>query len=586
MDPIPTSFMDNYPIDLYVGSLISSKFTRPLPYNYGDLFCLPSDYSSEYSLLDNAVGDQFSTTPYKFFINRGAHCKSTCKKIYTKEQKEMLYKLIDDKYKIQFYTDTIPSSILYNYIPESNTKQYLYGFDIGFKETKDSKRGLIPGYHYMYTHINISINVNVDHSLGLYRVMELEIVPVAPPNKPPCSFDFPESIENTTEFLFTYSLDFNIVDEKPEDRWKLVVERSITPPIKWTYLANAMIAVFSGAIIFYGFFIQYIRSIASHSTGQQSRGWKSLRGDVFRPPRYSLAWASIISNGIHFLICSFVLILFGAMKILSPYRKSLIPKIFGYTYLGASFLNGFLTQYLFAATGSSDKKFASLKSSIISNIFPLVFLAFFLIFESESGSLEFIPIHKSIIIIFIMLFSISLNVIGTVLCIIFKRFKGIGECSAFPRNIPTLPFYLIPEVIEVFIGVLIYISFIPMLETLMKQVWAPFGLFKIWGIFFGSCLSALILSSMLSLSHIFIRLQHEDYNWWWTSFKGPATSGFFVFMHMLGRFLLTMYTSNIYVSLTFCFKCLLFSLIFGFSCGAIGSISCLILVRYLYKKKF
>ena len=109
--------------------------------------------------------------------------------------------------------------------------------------------------------------------------MELEIVPIAPPNKPPCSFDFPESIENSSEFLFTYSLNFNVVDEKPKDRWKLVVERSMTPPVKWTYLANAMIAVFSGALIFYGFFVQYIRSIASHPSGMQSRGWKSLRSE-------------------------------------------------------------------------------------------------------------------------------------------------------------------------------------------------------------------------------------------------------------------------------------------------------------------
>ena len=585
MDPVPTTYMDNYPIELLVGNLQSSKFMKPLPYNIGDLFCLPSEYLTEYTLLDNMVGQQYSSTPYKFYINRGAYCKSTCKKIYTPEQKELLYHLIDNQYKIYFYCDGIPVSVLHHTIVESQTRKYLYGFDIGFKETHNSKRGLVTGYHYMYTHLNISIDLNYDHSLGLYRVLQLEVIPVAPPNKPPCTFEFPDSIENSTEFLFTYSLEFKNVDDKPGDRWKLAVEKSHTPTIQWTSLANTLIGVFSGSIIFYGFFTQYIRSLVHNQNGQQMRGWKSLKSDVFRPPRYSLMWASLISNGIHVLVSSLVVILAAIMKILSPAKVSFIPKVWAITYFSITLLIGFLNQYLFASTGAAEKKFAALKTSILSNMAPLVIFTFLLAFENKSGSLEFIPIHKFIIIIFLLLFSAALHATGTIICIIVKRFKGIGECSAFPKNIPKLPLYLVPEVSETFIGFCVYAVFIPMLDILIRQVWAPYGIWKIWGIFFGSCCSSLVLSSVLSLGHIFIRLQHEDYEWWWTSFKGPALSGFFVFMHMLGKFMLSMYTSEVFVSLTYVFKCLLFSLIFGLSCGAIGALSSMVLIRYLYRKK-
>lgn len=585
LDPEPVTFMDSHTLAVTVGPLQSSKFSLPLPFNIEDLFCVPSDFKMTTTLFDNIIGMHSGPSVFKYIPNKENHkCKSTCRKTYTKQQKAVLFDLIDKHYKIFLYADGMPCSVKYSNATEGQQK-YTYGYDIGFKEGKDKKRGLSAGLHYMYTHLNITFHLHRDYALGVNTVMDFEIKPIAPPNKPPCTFEFADSLENATDVLFTYNMNHDFIDEKRETRWKRAVEKVQAPEINWAMIANSIIASLTITVIFYALFVQYIKSIVTDSNGQQLRGWKSLRADVFRPPRYSLKWAGLVSNGAHLFISSFILLILGATGVLSPAKPSSVPKIFFTIYVIFTVVSGFLNQYLYAAAGSSGKKFATLKTTLYSSIIPLVFYTIIVIIDSFDKSLEYLPLNNMIIIVFSLLGCISLNAIGTILCVVLKRFKGIGECSAFPRKMPPQPFCLVHEVTETIIGFIVFFSFMPMLDTLIKYVWVPFGLWKIWGVFLGSYSSALALSSILSVSIIYIRLNHEDYEWWWTSFKGPLMSALFVFLHIMKTFMLNMDSTNICVSAVYIMKALAFSLIFGLSCGAVGCLSVLVLIRYMYNKK-
>lgn len=585
LDPEPVTFMDSHTLPVTVGPLQSTKYSLPVPFDFEDLFCIPNNFKMTTSLYDNIVGMHYGQSVFKYIPNKENHkCKSTCRKIYSKEQKEALFDLIDKHYKMFFYADGIPCSVKHGNATEGQQK-YTYGFDIGFKEGRDRKRGLDTGLHYMYTHLNITFHLYRDYALGVNYVMDFEIKPIAPPNSPPCTFEFTDSIENATDVLFTYTMNHVFIDDKPETRWKRVVDRVHAPPINWALIANSIIASLAVAVIFYALFAQYIKSVIANPNGQQLRGWKSLRADVFRPPRYPLKWSGLVSNGAHLFITCLIFLVLAAVGVISPAKTSSIPQIFFYIYIASTIVSGFLNQYLYAATGTSGSKFITLKTSVFSSIVPLVYYTVIVIMNYLSKSLEFLPLNNMIIIVFSLLGCIALHATGTIACIAIKRFKGIGECSAFPRKMPPSPFYLIHEVTETIVGLIIFLSFLPMLDTLVKYIWVPFGLWKIWGVFLGSYASALALSSILSVSVIYIRLNREDYEWWWTSFKGPMMSALFVFMHIMKPFMLNMDSSNVFVSVSFVMKALAFSLIFGASCGSAGCLSAMGLIRYMYSNK-
>ena len=582
-DPSPTIYMKDYPIDFTVGELESSIYKKPLPYNIGDLFCLPSDIEKESSLFGNIAGEGRMNTQYSFSVKNDVYCKSTCKKVYTKEQKELLIKLIDEKYKIKLYADSIPCKTSRDNSTNVALSTFINGFDIGFKETNNSGRGLVPGMHYLYSHLDMELYFKPDKALGTYKLMSFVIRPVAPPNKAPCTFEFPDSIEDTSEFLFTYSLNFKEMEEEPESRFYYAVKQSLNPSENLTIPFAMFVFLFMFEIIFNILFTHHINSLLIDYEDKTTKILKSLKSDIFRPPTRPLLWASLVANGFHILCVGMITIGLCGFLVLSPAKNASIPKTVYIFYVLLSPFIGYLNQYLYSLTSSTTKKFAVLKSSFLSNVIPLVLYTVLNIFLGQIGSTEHLSMERFILIIFTFFLTMIFHAAGVIVCIAFRRPKPIGECSVFPRKIPEVYFFSQPEIVDFGIGYTVFCAFLPMERALLNSSFVSYGLWRMALILFVFMITTFEVSSIASRYIVYIRLKNEDYRWWWSSFKGPALSGLFVFLDIMRTFVSQMYTGSFSYAITFIMKTLLLSIAFGLSCGFYGAFAAMRFVKKIYK---
>ncbi|EAX91515.1 hypothetical protein TVAG_472570 [Trichomonas vaginalis G3] len=570
--------MENYPFEMFAGSLVSSKVSHPLPYSIGDLFCLPNDLTVTHGLTDQIIGQQITSTPYKFNMHKSIKCKLICKRKYTQEQKELLYYLIDNHYKIRYYTDSLPA-----YVDVSTTEgvsQNIYGVDIGFREPPNIPHNLTANAHYISTHLNITVHLFKDFALGINYIMGISLIPISQPNPPPCTFDYPDSIENTTEFFWTYSINFDYVDEKPNDRWKLTVANSFTHSIKWAFIINVIIGVFLASLLFYIFFLQYIRQ--QSATASTVTGWKALRNDVFRPPSHPLIWSAFIAHGIHLVLVILSVIIPCVLHITSPANPSLLVNIGIWSYLVLSIAEGYLMQYIYASTGANTKKFTILKGSLYAHL--STFALFVLLDCTLTGkpmSTAFITVNKFFLIFIGCLISIFNGAIGSILCMVFHRFKGIADCSAFPREIKPQPFFS-EEIKDLLVGFAIFLPLIPVFDLVVKLMWVPYAIWRLWIAILGSITASLLTASCLSMLTTYIRLTKEDYNWWWPSLKAPLMSSLFMFMRSLSPIMTKMDSTFIVPTISMIARSFLASLIFGISVSAVSGIASLFFVVYAF----
>lgn len=579
MDPAPEQLMENYAFEVVAGDLVTTKISHPLPYSTGDLFCLPNDFMTSTGLSNQLIGEQISSTVYKFHMHKTSKCKLICKKRYTPEQKKLLYYLIDNHYKVNYYIDSMPA-----YVDISTTEgvsQPIYGVDIGFKEPPNSPHNLTANAHYITTHYNISIHLFKDFALGINYIMGVTFTPISPPNYPPCVFDFPDTVENTTEFFWTYSLTYDYVDEKPSDRWRLVVQNSYTQPIKWALIVNIIIGCILASFIFYIFFLQYIRQ--QSASAPSTEGWKVLRNDVFRPPKNPLIWSSIIAYGIHIILVCLSVLIPCALHILSPAKTTNLAIFAIISYIVFSFVQGYILQYIFASTGATSKKFTVLKGNLYIHAFNVCLLAFMdMTMASWPLTTHFITVNKFFLIFTTAMICIFLACLGSILCMVIHRFKGIADCSAYPRQIRTRGFWK-EQFLLLGVGFAVSLPFVPICDLCMRLSWVPYAIWKLWPSLFGCLIASYLISIASSMASTFYRLKNEDYEWWWPSIIGPLTSIIFVFMRCLLSVFVKMDNSSVMATISYIVRIFYSCAALGASCAAISGFTALFFVIYAYK---
>jgi len=578
--------MDSDYIDVLAGPLQSNYGFEPKSYYYQNLFCLPPITSETDDIYENLIGNKRYSTPMKLQTNHNTNCRFICKKNYSSEQKTALYDLIEKHYRATFFVDGLPNNIQKG-TSSSGDSQFIYGFDIGFQEDVSQKHGLVRGLHYLFTHYNFTVSIFRDFGLGLSYIDSLTIIPVSPPNIPPCQFDFADSIENSSEFTFSYSISFKYVDDKPTRRWKQILSTQYLPHIKWSILANILVGVFFFSIIFFAFTIQFLKKERRHiqgSKGEVDGGWRVIKNDIFRTPSSVISLSTKVGLGFHFLIiiiCWLVLFSLGLYK--PSYSGTYIKTLFS-LYLILSPVAGFLTEIVYSSTGIGGNKFSSLRVSIYQNISMFISLFVYIIYGYVTDGPLKLSIKRMIFIAFVFFMSTLLSISGQVFGLWYNRIRSMGESSPIPRKIPKRPIAFSVECMEIIGGFIIFIVIFPFLDILMKLVPTSYGLNTIFPIGLLSLGAMTIISIIVSIVSLSILVYYEDYEWWWASFHIPSHSGVYVLLYLIHHWMKHFYSSDLLENLYILILFFLLSLLVWAINGSIGFLSAYYVVSVLYKQ--
>lgn len=303
--------------------------------------------------------------------------------------------------------------------------------------------------------------------------------------------------------------------------------------------------------------------------------WYFMRGDIFRKPKRLSLLCSLSGYGFQLLLTS-LFTSFMAYK-----SESSLIHMFLFFMLLFSLFSGFLSVRLFKMSEGSDWR-----TLIFYNVFllPIVIFATFLIghiTNYEMTSSTCLTLNNCLKVLGGCSLHIFLSLIGSIISLTMKVPSLPFKVNLIPKQPVRQPFYLRGltkiSIVGLFVSLNIGISFDVIFRMMygMRSVSAgPFLAFEVLLLLFLSSFSA-------SLVFLYICVKRESYNWWWSSFLGPAFCGavylflavIYFFANSLGDFL---------SFVVFLLSNGLIAAAFAATAGFCGFWSCFLFLRVLY----
>ena len=92
-----------------------------------------------------------------------------------------------------------------------------------------------------------------------------------------------------------------------------------------------------------------------------------------------------------------------------------------------------------------------------------------------------------------------------------------------------------------------------------------------------------IVTSFVSVALAYFQLSHEDYRWWWRSILNGGASAFFIYGYGIFYFVSLSGMDGVLQSSFFFGYMLIICFVFFLMMGAVGFLSTLTFVRYIYR---
>jgi len=225
------------PVDYSPGDLVDIKVTKldsvktQLPYEYYRLpFCPPvSDkpVRSHENLGEYLTGERIESSAYVVKIKQEETCKIACRKVLSKEQRQLFETRVVQDYRVNMILDDMPAFVRRKMsINEEIVDVFEKGFPVGF--IGNSRFG-IPGVAYLFNHLKFIIHIYEVHPNQAYRIVGFEVEyfsikhhydgEFGPDTRlQTCSLSSSSTnlqavsdIEKSDEFIFTYDVVWKVI---------------------------------------------------------------------------------------------------------------------------------------------------------------------------------------------------------------------------------------------------------------------------------------------------------------------------------------------------------------------------------------
>lgn len=596
---LPNDFKLHEQINLSINALRSSIRPIPLDFFKNDVFCSVSTNSDlRTNIGEYLSGDALHISPLFFHIGDDEECTELCKKSYNTTQKNYLISIINNKYRAVYILDDIPVSFLYRsseYFLKGNlsinNKVRSPGVEVGYVSKK--------GEHFLYNHINFLVKYtkvndddNNNKNFDKYEIVGFDITS-AESYSEGCQRSEPISIESSDSIVFTYSVHFEETNISWNKRWNEILTIDYSPKYHWISFFNTILNLF--VMTFFIIFIFY-KMIKKDFTAKglndnfdiqsplEETGWQLIHGDVFRTPNYSDKLCTVIGSGIQLLIGSLIVLIIAALGFLAPLNMgSMITAIAVAFIIGAPF-GGFISSRLLNTINQEYSWKKNVINSGLFFIFPSLMLYFVVnqIFKSNESSavLTWKPFIDLLFLIGII--DLSLFFLGSFVGIRFEPIKFPIRVNNIPRKIPKQPWFLSPLFTSIVGGLTVFSVYFVDVFFIFRSLWTNLSYYYLFGLLLFVFISMIIVSAEISICFVYLYLSYENYNWWWASFRIPASTGLVLFVYSI------FYMVNIYKppDASSIIIYLLFTAIFGFALaltnGAAGMLFSFVFVKKIY----
>ena len=294
------------------------------------------------------------------------------------------------------------------------------------------------------------------------------------------------------------------------------------------------------------------------------KGWRSVHGDVFRPPKY-LSKISILSGcGVHLAIVLVIYSIFAWLYDVSFSYMILLFCIF-------SPVSGFIAASVGQAFGNRQWLALSLGSIITSPTVCFLIGIPSWIMALLKGSTFHLSIQNLLTLLFLLVL-ICFPLSGFGGFIAKKKNIYLGnkcEVSLVPRQIPKPKWYLRKSTMCFFVCIVCSLPAIVELHYVLIAMFDPMTFYD-FIFLFSMIILEIIISGCSSLISVYLLLQAEDYKWQWPSFLFPASSSLSMLLYSIHFFISNTNMTGLYQTSVFFSRSLLMSLTTAFMCGGIG----------------
>ncbi|KAF2173427.1 hypothetical protein M409DRAFT_61840 [Zasmidium cellare ATCC 36951] len=608
----PTNYKEGDLVPLTVNHLTPAQSARDTQirsafsfeyYHSNFHFCKPEGgpkYVSE-SLGSILFGDRIQTSPFSLHMGKNETCKAVCNaEEFEPRDAKFVNRRIWQNYIVNWLVDGLPAAQPY-FDPTSGTEYLQPGFLLGSVENEEPR---------LNNHYDIYIDYH-EVRKNQYRVVGIIVEPASRRDSKrrgnqdfsaDCGEGGPPMVlseKDRTKVTWTYSVYWRPSATSFATRWDKYLH-VFDPKIHWFSLINSAVIVMFLIGMVSTILIRTLRKdIARYNrldqlglddlNGnsaedgiQEDSGWKLVHGDVFRPPKHSLALSVLVGNGAQLFMMAGFTIVFAVVGFLSPSNRGSLATVMIMLYTIFGFVGGYASSRVYKSFQGTKWKhlFILTPSAVPAFVFSVFFLLNLFVWARQSSGA--VPFTTMLVIVGIwFVISVPLSIVGSWLGFRQSIHDPPVRTNQIPRQIPPSTGYLrlVPSMLLV--GVLPFGAIFVELYFIMSSLWSN-RIYYMFGFLFLSFGLLIVTSAAVTILMIYFLLCAENYHWQWRAFASSGASAGYVFVYSLLYWARMLSFSSFTGGLLYLGYSILLSFLWFCLSGSIGFFACWIFVHRIY----
>eukprot|EP00190_Bangiopsis_sp_CCMP1999_P000265 CAMPEP_0198730880 /NCGR_PEP_ID=MMETSP1475-20131203/26882_1 /TAXON_ID= ORGANISM="Unidentified sp., Strain CCMP1999" /NCGR_SAMPLE_ID=MMETSP1475 /ASSEMBLY_ACC=CAM_ASM_001111 /LENGTH=561 /DNA_ID=CAMNT_0044493751 /DNA_START=350 /DNA_END=2035 /DNA_ORIENTATION=+ len=269
--------------------------------------------------------------------------------------------------------------------------------------------------------------------------------------------------------------------------------------------------------------------------GDDERGWKIVKADVFRFPKYKELFCAIVASGTQVLALAVLLLLISLTGAHYSRSRGSLNSVVLFSYALTSCIAGYTSAKLYA---QMDGKNYALNVLMCSLAFSgPVFLVWLILDITAAfyGSTMALPMSVVFTVLAVaLLLAFPATVIGAVLG---RRagasgFRAPVRTSKIRREIPKPPLYLRNYMQMLMAGLLPFGAVLVEIVYVFSTIWGH-KTYSVNSVLVIVLVIVVIVTAFVCIAIAYYQLCAEDYEWWWSSFLNGGATGVYLFVYSL-----------------------------------------------------
>nr|GME15631.1 transmembrane 9 superfamily member 12 [Ipomoea batatas] len=398
----------------------------------------------------------------------------------------------------------------------------------------------------------------------------------------PLELNKSQVIREQESVSYSYEVEF----VKSDVRWDayLVMEGT---RVHWLSILSSLVLIFllAGGVVM--ILKNTVKKQAFQPQGKEDLpGWRLIMGDVFREPGHSKLLCVMIGNGVQITGTAILTVVFAALGFISPASPGMLLLGLIVFYLLSGILSGYTGVRLWITLKGTSENWKSVSFST-SCFFPGILfvvrvLLDFIYWGNHSTAAISMYTYLQLLLLWFCI-SVPLTLLGGYLGTKQEMTPHPLQTNHIPREI-TAPKY--HSWLLVIVGGSIAFSTIFVdLFFILSAIWLR-RFYYAYGFLLIGVVLLVVVCAQVSVVFTYMRLRAEDWKWWWKAFFASGSAGFFVFAYCANYLIFDLNgLSGLSSAMIYLGYSLLISMAVMLSTGAIGFLTALYFVRYLYSSR-